>query len=102
VIIVERPGEDGTWPAPPSGPVGRRQWVIKRVAAVPGEPRPGNCPPASADSPERLVPAGKLVLLGDNPAWSYDSREFGYFPSDRLLGVVVLRVSRGVVPGISA
>jgi signal peptidase I len=47
---------------------------------------------ASADLPERLVPPGKLVLLGDNPEWSYDSRQVGYFPGERLLGIVVRQI----------
>jgi len=94
VAVVEQPGDDGDWPAPPRGPVGRRQWVIKRIAAVPGDPRPEACKAAAADRPERLVPAGQLVLFGDNPGWSYDSRQFGYFPARRLLGVVVRRFER--------
>jgi hypothetical protein len=35
------------------------------------------------------------VLLGDNPDWSNDSRQMGYFPAERLLGVVVRRISCG-------
>ena len=81
--------------SPLSGPIDRRQWVIKRVAAVPGDPRPDACPPATVESPEGQVPPGKLVLLGDNPAWSHDSRQMGYFPAERLLGVVVRRIARG-------
>jgi signal peptidase I len=95
VAVVEQPGQDGDWSSPLSGPIGRRQWVIKRVAAVPGDPRPDACPPATVESPEGQVPAGKLVLLGDNPAWSHDSRQMGYFPAERLLGVVVRRIARG-------
>jgi signal peptidase I len=39
-----------------------------------------------------------LVLLGDNPDWSYDSRQFGYFPAERLLGVVVRTIVHGLEP----
>jgi type IV secretory pathway protease TraF len=95
VIVIERPGEDGAWSAPRRGPIGRRRWVIKRVAAVPGDPRPGAWLPATRPPAEAQVPAGKLVLLGDNPDWSNDSRQMGYFPAERLLGVVVRRIARG-------
>ncbi len=74
---------------------GSREWVIKRVAAVPGDPRP-TCLPDTAD-PASRVPDGHYVLLGDNAAISYDSRQRGYFTAGQLLGVVV----RGPVdPGL--
>ena len=83
VIVIERPGEEGEWPAPRRGPVGRRRWVIKRVAAVPGDPRPDASLPATRRPAEARVPPGKLVLLGDNPDWSNDSRQLGYFPAEQ-------------------
>ena len=64
-------------------------WIIKRVVAVPGDPVPRDRIPALADVPEDRVPPGRLVLLGDNPQASIDSRQTGYFPLDRLLGVLV-------------
>jgi signal peptidase I len=67
--------------------------VIKRVAAVPGDPRPEACAPATADLPDRVAPSGKLVQFGDNAAWSYDSRQLGYLPAERLLGVVVSQIT---------
>ncbi|MEU6593230.1 S26 family signal peptidase [Streptomyces sp. NPDC046881] len=39
--------------------------------------------PGLPDSPTGLVPPGCLVLLGDNPAHSLDSRLVGCFPADR-------------------
>jgi signal peptidase I len=95
VIVIERPGEDGEWSPPQRGPIGRRRWVIKRVAAVPGDPRPKAWLPTTRQPTEAHVPTGKLVLLGDNPDWSNDSRQMGYFPAERLLGVVVRRIARG-------
>lgn len=68
--------------------------MIKRVAAVPGDPVPRDEVPALADVPEACVLPGKLVLLGDNPDVSYDSRRAGYFPAERVLGVVVRSLSR--------
>jgi signal peptidase I len=87
VIVVEAPGADGYRPVAPRGRgPADREWMIKRVAAVPGDPRPGDILPTTAGP---LVPPGKLVVRGDNPAWSHDSRHIGYVPGDRLLGVVV-------------
>jgi signal peptidase I len=71
---------------------GSQEWVIKRVAAVPGDPRPA-CLPDTAD-PAGRVPDGHYVLLGDNAAVSYDSRERGYFTAGQLLGVVVRGYAR--------
>jgi signal peptidase I len=47
----------------------RQRRVIKRVAAVAGEPVPDG-----VDAGAGPVPAGHLVLLGDNPLASGDSR----------------------------
>ena len=74
--------------APDEGPT----WIIKRVAAVPGDPVPRATVPALAGAPGDQVPPGHLVLLGDNPPYSRDSRQAGYFTADRLLGVVVRRM----------
>jgi hypothetical protein len=46
----------------------------------------------TADPHGLLVPPGKLVVLGDNAAWSHDSRQIGYIPGERLLGTVVSRI----------
>jgi len=93
VVVVEEPGEKGTWQTPPPrGRVDRHQWMIKRVAALPGDERPEGLLPATAGPPGPRVPADAIVLLGDNAARSYDSRQLGYVPGDRLLGVVLRRV----------
>jgi signal peptidase I len=63
-------------------------WVVKRVAALPGDPAP-------PDLPGPHVPPGMLVLLGDNPPASIDSRDFGYVPIERLFGVVVRKLRAG-------
>ncbi|MFE1770746.1 S26 family signal peptidase [Streptomyces sp. NPDC059008] len=62
--------------------------VIKRVAAVPGDPVPRDRVAALAGVPERYVPRGQLVLLGDNPSASFDSRHRGYFPAACVVGTV--------------
>jgi signal peptidase I len=74
----------------PTGPV--PDWVLKRVVAVPGDPVPRDRMPALRAVPETRVSAGHLVVLGDNPAHSYDSRHHGYVAVERLLGVVSRRM----------
>lgn len=82
-VVVARPG-------PVSIP-GRGGWLVKRVAAVPGDAVPG-CVRARVGVP--VVPAGALVLLGDNAAVSTDSRDLGFFDATRPLG----RVTRTLPP----
>jgi signal peptidase I len=84
IVVVERPGPSGAWTtAAPSWPGTSRQWLIKRVAALPGDPWP---PSALSD---QAVPARNFAVLGDNSGSSYDSRSFGYCPEDRLLGIMI-------------
>lgn len=95
VVVVEQPDVDGRWElAPPRWPPrGRRAWLIKRVAAVPGERRPPGVPPPGAVSDDGLVPPGMFVVLGDNAALSLDSRVIGCIPAERLLGIMVRLVA---------
>lgn len=58
--------------------------VVKRVAARPGDPVP---PGIGTTDP--TVPADMVVLLGDNPAESADSRQFGLVPAELVIGVVL-------------
>ncbi len=83
IVVVEAPS---TWTRMPSGRDLHREWMIKRVAAIPGDPLPAGLPAMLAG--DARVPAGKLVVLGDNSKSSMDSRSLGYVPGDRLLGVV--------------
>ncbi|WP_405832673.1 MULTISPECIES: S26 family signal peptidase [unclassified Streptomyces] len=73
VVVVANPREEGAH-------------LIKRVLAVPGDPVPGDLAPTLAGVPERRVPSGSLVLIGDNPEQSLDSRQLGYFPASAVLG----------------
>ncbi|NUW38846.1 S26 family signal peptidase [Nonomuraea rhodomycinica] len=87
VVVVEEPGP--CRPGGGSAAAGAR-WVVKRVAAVAGDPEPPYLP-AWDRQPSGLVPRGRLVLLGDNPAGSRDSRHYGTVRADQVLGVVVRR-----------
>ncbi|MFF7892720.1 S26 family signal peptidase [Streptomyces sp. NPDC007907] len=63
--------------------------MIKRVAALPGEPVP------VADGGAGVVPARHVYVLGDHRETSWDSRHAGPISWDRLTAVVVCRVRHG-------
>lgn len=65
------------------------RYLVKRVAALPGQPVPAVIPRERLTPPTEVVPPGCLVVLGDNLAVSHDSREAGYFAADQVVGVVV-------------
>jgi signal peptidase I len=67
-----------------------RPWLIKRVAALPGDLVPD--PVSAAAGREIHVPPHHLVLLGDNSEGSLDSRTFGCIPGDLVLGAVLRRL----------
>ncbi|MGI5267616.1 S26 family signal peptidase [Nonomuraea sp. CA-218870] len=68
-----------------AGPRHTTGYVIKRLAAVPGDPVPDHVP---APAHER-VPPGRMAILGDNPDASRDSRDYGLVTQEQLVGVVV-------------
>ncbi|MEV7012554.1 S26 family signal peptidase [Streptosporangium sp. NPDC051022] len=77
-------GEDATTK------IGDREWIIKRIAALSGDTFSRQVHHESSELSSSIVPHGMLVLLGDNPEVSIDSRQLGYFSSDRVLGTVIL------------
>lgn len=86
VVVVEAPRPRAHQPGP------ERKWHIKRVAAVGGDPVPAQVADAPALRGADRVPSGHLVVLGDNPGSSLDSRQRGFVPADRVLGVVLRRL----------
>jgi signal peptidase I len=89
VVVADLPDEVRPIPAGVSEAealLNRR--VIKRVAAIAGAETPL---PVKAFG--YLVPGGSLVLLGDNPDGSGDSRLYGFVPVSAVVGVVVRRLS---------
>ncbi|MFG1701369.1 S26 family signal peptidase [Nonomuraea sp. NPDC049309] len=89
-VIVFESTRPGGWGTGPPGP----PWAIKRVTALPGDPVPDDVAKAAKAEPGEPVPEGALVVVGDGPS-SADSRVYGYLPADRVLGVVVRRLSSG-------
>ncbi|WSG38334.1 S26 family signal peptidase [Dactylosporangium sp. NBC_01737] len=86
IVVLRRPRAV----APPPGSVvvhsaapavAGSPWLVKRVAAVPGDPAPPGVP-----CPDP-VPAGMVVVLGDTPG--LDSTLFGPVPAETLHATVV-------------
>lgn len=90
IVVIERPGQQHPlgslrlrWPPRPDG------WLIKRVAAMPGERAPAVVLSEWGPGAEPVVPPGKLVVLGDNPVSGLDSRLVGYIAAEQVLGVMI-------------
>jgi signal peptidase I len=97
-ITAVRPGQVVVVASGPPGtalPGDVSRWLIKRAVAVPGDPVPRERFPALRAVADTAVPAGHLVVAGDNPDRSFDSRQAGYVTPGRLLGVVTRRLGRG-------
>ena len=90
VVVIEQPEAHHGWDRlpPPNGALTGRHWYLKRVAAVAGDPVPGAVAAVVGADAATRVPVGRLVVLGDGDP-SDDSKQWGYFPADRVLGVVV-------------
>lgn len=76
VVVFRNPRPAGV-PGSSEGPL-----LIKRVGAGPHEAAP-------AGMSANRVPAGHLVMLGDNLAQSLDSRHLGFIPVDNVVAIVV-------------
>ncbi|MGP3912852.1 signal peptidase I [Nonomuraea sp. 10N515B] len=85
VVVFETPDWLGIGEPPPP----ERRWMVKRVVALPGDPVPDS---VQAVVPEHRVAPDRLVVLGDNPSASFDSRQCGFIDAGTLLGVALRRL----------
>jgi signal peptidase I len=67
--------------------------LVKRIAALAGEQVPDSVLPVLGGRPGDLVPPGFLVVLGDAPALSADSRHWGLAAAEDVVGVLAGRLS---------
>jgi signal peptidase I len=92
LVIFTEPGlADRRRPAWLTG-AAQHNWVVKRVAAIPGDPVPEAV--RAAVGGLVLVPRGAVVVLGDAPDRSRDSRAWGFIPARHILGVGTRRLAR--------
>ncbi|MGW3207868.1 S26 family signal peptidase [Streptomyces sp. NPDC001135] len=89
IVVVGMPEPGAGWKSW-SRPDRASRFMIKQLAAVPGEVVP-------AAGRDRLgagtVPAGSVVVLGDNLQESVACREIGYFPVERGSGWRCARIA---------
>ncbi len=103
VVVARSPGSSDSSSEDPFDDCGRptTPWVIKRVAALPGDPAPSvTLPYATAPDPHAAlapIPAGHYYLLGDAAA-CIDSRIWGPLPADQILGPVLIHWRRSLEP----
>lgn len=84
IVVIQPPKiHDGRYES-----LDEKQWNIKRVAALPGDPVPDGIPGAQELT---QVPQESMVVFGDNHD-SIDSRHRGFFPTEHVLGVVIRRL----------
>ena len=88
-VIVFRPRSDASLSGvrvaepPARGEAPDVAWRIKRIAAVAGDPVP-----AWLETDHPVVPAGRVVVVGDNTGHSEDSRQLGYIDTASVAGAV--------------
>lgn len=100
LVVFREPDPDGLLPRRrPARLTGANHgdWIVKRVAAVPGEPVPQVV--RKVVGPTAVVPPRSIVVLADAVA-SVDSRVWGLVPASCVLGSGTKR-PQALVPGQS-
>jgi signal peptidase I len=69
--------------------LGWDRWIIKRVAALPGDTVPGAMREAADGAV--TVPEQNLLVSADNPSGT-DSRQWGFIPASDVLGPVLKKL----------
>jgi signal peptidase I len=93
---VALPAPRGIWPVAPR--LGWDHWIIKRVAALPGDHVPSAMYVATGGA--ATVPERKLLVSADNPNGT-DSRQWGFLPAGDVLGTVVKKLAVAAPPTFS-
>jgi signal peptidase I len=88
LVVFSEPGVVRRRPAWLTG-AARNAWVIKRVAALPGDVVPDAVRAAAGGT--AIVPRGAIVVLGSTAA-SRDSRQWGFVPASHVFGVCQRRL----------
>ncbi|MGW4641191.1 S26 family signal peptidase [Sphaerisporangium sp. NPDC004334] len=93
IVLVDMDKPFG-WPPgrPILLPKGSQSAIIKRLAALPGEPLPDDLDARPGVLTDAVVPDGHVVVVGDNRRASVDSRQHGYVPVRFVVGKVLRRV----------
>ena len=94
VLAMDRSPSDLAGDTTPTG-----RWLLKRVAAMAGDPVPDYVAAALPVFAGLRVPPGCLMVLGDNLAHSHDSRHEGAIPADRVRAVPLRRPHRDLDHG---
>ncbi|MEY9841009.1 S26 family signal peptidase [Streptacidiphilus sp. EB103A] len=93
IVIVVRPDPVSGWKAPGAASQSEGTgvaWYVKRAIAVGGQPVPAEFAAQARVDPGERVPAGTLLILGDNPR-SDDSKQWGPCPDHLVRGRVLRR-----------
>jgi signal peptidase I len=94
IVVVESPTVGAGWSTPVTSGLTDHRWLIKRAVALPGDTVPQELATVSRNDGTCSVPDGSLLVLGDNPTNSVDSRMYGCIPGERVLGVVLRRIGK--------